>query len=312
MGSWNNAASRGGAAWMRRACAALAALAVAASSAWAQAPAPRKLAVADGVELAVRSAGAGPVPVIFLHGYSLSMDTWDKVVGKFPAARYRTVAYDLRGFGDSSKPADGHSMHQHARDLAALMDGLQIPRAVLVGHSLGGAIGQEFATLYPERVLALVSSDAFARHQPLPGASDAVRQRAQSFGTSEQNRALLQGAVPRYFDARNAQPADVERFLAIALKSSTAALRDQLLDAYAAPALDAAKYRALAVPVLAVSGATDTVVPVANAIALSDVVPGAEIALVPRAGHSPMWEQPDAWLRPVLDFLDRRVAPPAR
>lgn len=267
----------------------------------------RKVAIGDGVELAVKVEGRGPVPVFFLHGYSLSMDTWDKVIGRFPAQRYTTYAYDLRGFGDSSKPATGHSMAQHARDLAALMDRLQVPRAVLVGHSLGGAISQEFATLYPQRVLALVSSDAFARHLPLPGANDAIRKRAESFGTPEQNREILKSAVPRYFDPRNANPADIEKFIGIAAKSSAAALREQLIDAYAAPTLDVARYRALRMPVLAISGAMDTVVPVAQAIALSDVVPDAELVLVPRTGHTPMWERPEAWVQPVLDFLQRRV-----
>lgn len=271
------------------------------------APTMQKVAIGNGVDLAVKKSGQGPVPVIFMHGYSLSMDTWDKAIERFPADRYTRYAYDLRGMGDSAKTPTGHSMQQHAKDLAALMDRLQLQRAVLVGHSLGGAIAQEFTIDNPGRVLALVSSDAFARHQPLPGASDAVRKRAEGFGTVDQNRELLKGAVPRYFDPRNGNPADVERFLNIALKSSSAALRDGLIDAYAAPTLDAERYRRLRVPVLAMSGAMDNVVPVAQAIALSDVVPDAEIALVARAGHSPMWERPEAWVRTVLDFLNRRL-----
>jgi pimeloyl-ACP methyl ester carboxylesterase len=289
-------------------CAATCTLPATAQTAASAVPALQKIAVADNVELAVRKSGHGEVAVFFLHGYSLSMDTWDKVIDRFPAGRYTRYAYDLRGFGDSSQPDRGLTMQQHARDLAALMDQLQVKRAVLVGHSLGGAIGQEFAVTHPQRTLALVTSDAFARHLPLPGASDAIRQRAARFGTLEQNRELLKGAVPRYFDPRNVRPADIERFLAIALKSSTIALRDQLIDAYSAPALDAGRYRELRVPVLAVSGAVDLVVPVAQAIAVSDIIPDAEITLVPKAGHTPMWEQPDAWLRPVLEFLDRRVA----
>jgi pimeloyl-ACP methyl ester carboxylesterase len=269
----------------------------------------RKVPIGGDVELAVRSGGQGPVPVIFVHGYSLSMDTWDKVIPMFPTARYTTIAYDLRGFGDSSKPASGFTMAQHVRDLAALMDRLQIRRAVLVGHSLGGAISQEFATLYPERVLAFVTSDAFARFNPMPGVSEAVRKRADGFGSVEQNREMLKGAVPRYFDPRNANPADVEKFLAITLKSSTPALRDQLIDAYAGPQLDIEKYRRLSMPVLAATGAMDNVVPAVNAIAISDVVPDSELLMVPRTGHTPMWERPEAWAGPVVNFLDRRVRP---
>ena len=196
-----------------------------------------------------------------------------------------------------------------AADVQALLVGFGFEDALLVGHSLGGAISQEFATLYPERVLAFVTSDAFARFNPMPGVSEAVRKRADGFGTIEQNRELLKGAVPRYFDPRNANPADVEKFLAITLKSSSAALRDQLIDAYAGPQLDIEKYRRLPMPVMAATGAVDNVVPAANAIAIADVVPDSELLMVPRAGHTPMWERPEAWAGPVVNFLDRRVKP---
>ncbi|MBV7484645.1 alpha/beta fold hydrolase [Bordetella sp. BOR01] len=288
----------------RRLAPAMAMLPIAVSAA----PEPRRVDVGASVELAVDIRGSGPIPVVFMHGYSLSRQTWDKVISRLPADRYTTYAYDLRGFGDSSKPESGHTMRQHAQDLAMLMDRLQLPHAVLIGHSLGGAIGQEFALRHPDRVLALVSSDAFARHVPLPGISDALRQRAASFGTPEQNRRILASAVPRYFDPRNASASDIDMFVGMTMQASTPALRDQLLDAYSAPTLDADQYRQLRIPVLAISGATDTVVPVANAIALGDIVPGSEIALVPRAGHTPMWERPDDWARQVLDFLDRRVS----
>lgn len=267
----------------------------------------QRVRVEPGVELAYRKGGNGPVPVFLLHGYSLSMDTWEKVVRKFPADRYTTYAYDLRGFGDSSKPATGNNMAQHVKDLAALMDQLKVQRAVLIGHSLGGAIGQEFAATYPERTMALVSSDAFARFSVAPPVNDAIRKRAEGFGTIEQNRELLKGAVPRYFDPRNQNATDIERFIAITLKASTPALRDQLLDAYAFPQIEVAKFRALTIPVLAATGAVDNVVPANNAILIADVVPGSEILMVPRTGHSPMWEDPDGWARPVLEFLARRL-----
>lgn len=60
---------------------------------------------------------------------------------------------------------------------------------------------------------------------------------------------------------------------------------------------------------LAATGAVDNVVPANNAILISDTVPDSEILIVPRAGHSPMWERPEAWGGPVVDFLNRRVKP---
>ena len=263
--------------------------------------------IGGGVELAVRRSGHGGIPVVFIHGYSLSADTWARVLPNFPEETYTRIAYDMRGFGDSSKPEGGHTMYQHALDLHALLDRLGIGKAVLVGHSLGGAVSQYFATLHPERLLAIVSCDAFAQFNPLPGMDEAKQKRVDSFGTKEQNRAVQEGAVERYFDPRNLEADSVPLFAEIALKSSTQALRDQLIDCYVAPPLDAARFEALTMPLLALTGATDIVAPVQQAIDLSDRVPGSELAVMARCGHTPMWEMPDEWSRLVLDFLSRRV-----
>jgi pimeloyl-ACP methyl ester carboxylesterase len=266
------------------------------------------ISVGSGVDLAVRNSGRGRIPVVFLHGYSLSAETWDRVLPFFSEGTFTRISYDLRGFGDSSKPENGYTMHQHALDLHALLDRLGLEKAVLIGHSLGGAIIQRLATLHPERVLAFVSCDAFAQFNTLPGMDEAKRRRADSFGTREQNRAVLESAVARYFDPRNAERESIELFVGIALKASSAALRDQLMDAYCAPSVDVTKYEALRMPVMALSGATDVVAPVQQAIDLSDRVPESELAVIPRTGHTPMWEAPEAWARLVLDFLHRRVA----
>ena len=263
--------------------------------------------IGDGIELAASRSGYGKTPVVFIHGYSLSLDTWDRALPHFPEESFARIAYDLRGFGASSKPATGYTMHQHAIDLKALLDALGIGKAVLIGHSLGGAISQYFATLFPDRLLAYVSCDAFAQFNALPGMDATKQARADSFGTPEQNRAVLEGAVSRYFDPRNSDPETLALFIEIALRASSVALRDQLIDAYTAPSIPVDMYRELTIPVLAVTGATDIVVPVQQAIDLSNEVPGSEIALIARSGHTPMWETPYEWARPIVDFLKRRV-----
>lgn len=263
--------------------------------------------IGSGIELAASRSGHGTTPIVFIHGYSLSLDTWERALPYFPEESFTRIAYDLRGFGASSKPATGHTMHQHAIDLKALLDVLGIDKAVLIGHSLGGAISQYFATLFPDRLLAYVSCDAFAQFNVLPGMDATKQARADSFGTPEQNRAVLEGAVSRYFDPRNSNPETLALFIEIALRASSVALRDQLIDAYTAPSIPVDKYRALTIPVLAVTGATDIVAPVQQAIDLSNEVPGSEIALIARSGHTPMWETPCEWARPIVDFLKRRV-----
>jgi non-heme chloroperoxidase len=272
-----------------------------------QAAGPIKIKIDGDIEIAVQKLGHGPIPVVLIHGYSLSLATWDKVVPLFPADKYTTYAYDLRGFGDSSKPDGGFNYRQHTDDLHALLRALKISRAVIIGHSIGGQIGQEFILRYPNEALALVTSGALARSLPPVGYTDAIRARVNSYGTPEQNRKVLEVAVPRYFDPRNVNKDDIELFTAIASKSSTVALKEQLIDIFSAPALSLDQFRAITVPVLVISGSSDPIGTIAQAVALTDVIPGSELAVVERAGHSPMWERPDAWMQRVLPFLDRRL-----
>src|SRR3989454_10234428 len=84
------------------------------------------------------------------------MYAWRKTLGAVRAAGYRVVAFDNRGFGFSDKPPHGYDNAAYARLLAAFMDSLHVPDAVLVGHSMGGAIAAEAAIAWPDRVRGLV------------------------------------------------------------------------------------------------------------------------------------------------------------
>jgi pimeloyl-ACP methyl ester carboxylesterase len=109
--------------------------------------------VVNGVRLACRVEGQGP-PVLLLHGLGGSHAAWRKQGPEF-ARRYRVVAPDLRGFGASERQ-EPFTVQQHARDAAALLDALGIPRAHVVGLSMGGAVAMELALSEPQRVAGLV------------------------------------------------------------------------------------------------------------------------------------------------------------
>ena len=109
--------------------------------------------VVNGVRLACRVEGQGP-PLLLLHGLGGSHDDWRKQVPEF-ARRYRVVAPDLRGFGASERQ-EPFTVQQHARDAAALLEALGIPRAHVVGLSMGGAVAMELALSEPQRVAGLV------------------------------------------------------------------------------------------------------------------------------------------------------------
>jgi 3-oxoadipate enol-lactonase len=108
-----------------------------------------------GGELYYEVAGHGPNAVVLIHPGLWDRRTWDREFGLLPDLGYVTLRYDVRGYGKSSRLIPGEAF-SNVRDLAAVMDAAGIPRAALVGCSMGGAIAIDFALEHPERVWALV------------------------------------------------------------------------------------------------------------------------------------------------------------
>ena len=91
----------------------------------------------DGTQLFVNDWGAGP-PIVLIHGWPLHSGMWDYQAPYLASQGYRVVAYDRRGFGRSEQPWNGYDYDTLADDLAAVIDGLQLEGATLVGFSMGG------------------------------------------------------------------------------------------------------------------------------------------------------------------------------
>ncbi len=110
-----------------------------------------------GARLVYEVAGDGPA-VVLIHGFGLDMRMWDPQVGPL-AARFTVVRYDCRGFG-ASGPLDPAVPYTHAGDLVALLDHLDVGRAVLAGLSFGGRVALQAALAAPDRVCGLALLDA--------------------------------------------------------------------------------------------------------------------------------------------------------
>ena len=125
------------------------------------------LARPDGVRIAYRRIGArrraGKAPALLLHGLASNLTRWSEFVERTTLAEQRDVIrVDLRGHGDS--PARGRlSLEGWCDDLLALLDAIEAPRALLVGHSLGAQVALACATRAPQRVAALVLIDPVFR-----------------------------------------------------------------------------------------------------------------------------------------------------
>jgi non-heme chloroperoxidase len=92
---------------------------------------------------------------ILLHGYSDSSFSFSRVMPLLPP-ELRVIAPDLRGHGHSSRPANGYRIGDFTADVISMMDSLSIPRAVIVGHSMGSFVAQAIAERSPERISSLV------------------------------------------------------------------------------------------------------------------------------------------------------------
>src|SRR5512135_954239 len=108
---------------------------------------------ANGINLYYESTGQGQ-PLVFIHGLGSSTRDWEYQIPTF-SQNYQVIAFDLRGHGQSAKPAGPYSMKMYAADLAGLLAGLGVKSAHLVGISLGGAVAFQFALDYPAAVKTL-------------------------------------------------------------------------------------------------------------------------------------------------------------
>jgi pimeloyl-ACP methyl ester carboxylesterase len=146
----------------------------------------------NGTRLHYEVAGEGPT-VVLIHGLGLDMRMWDDQF-EVLAARYRVIRYDLRGFGKSAPQTDVRFLH--AEDLRALLDHLEVPKANVIGLSLGGTIALQYALLFPECLLSLIlvdsALDGFDWSDEWEAAYTAIQERAAQAGASAGNKMWME------------------------------------------------------------------------------------------------------------------------
>ena len=114
-----------------------------------------KVQLAEDLEIAYFDEGSGPATLVFIHGLGSYAPAWKKNIEGLKGD-FRCIAIDLPGYGKSSKGYYEASMTYYATVLRDFLDALNIPRATLVGHSMGGQIALTAALAYPDRVEKLV------------------------------------------------------------------------------------------------------------------------------------------------------------
>ncbi len=232
-----------------------------------------------------RVAGAGP-PVVLLHGLGGSGRWWGRNVASL-AARFRVHLVDLAGFGES-RGVPRVAVAEGAGLLAAWMDGIGLGRAVVVGHSMGGRIAADLAAEAPERVdrLVLVAAAIFPAGRP--------RYRIVALARS----------------LRHTSPAILPLLAADAYRAGPRAVVGAARELLGAA--EEERLRRVSAPTLVVWGEHDGIVPLAIGERLARLIPRAELAVIPGAGHNPMWDRPAEFDRLVVGFLSGEREPPPK
>ena len=268
---------------------------------------------ADGGSLHVVERGRGR-PLLLIHGITLQAGIWAPQLHGL-ADRYRVVAMDVRGHGRSRAGSDGFGRRIAARDVATVLEHLDLRDAVIVGHSMGGMILMEFAgdhaPVLEERVAGVVFMNT-AAYELLPRA---VLPAARALGRRVRARFEAGRPIPERpigeddlswvmaraaFGSRpSARAVDqVRHYLGEVPQSTSLPSWIDLLDHDARQALGATR-----TPSLILVGSRDLLTPVAAARRIAQFLPHARLEVLPRAGHQLMQERPAEVCRLLDEFV---------
>ena len=272
-----------------------------------------KFADVNGIRLHYLTAGQGD-PVVLLHGFAETSHMWLPLVAKL-ADRDTVIAPDLRGFGQSSAPADGYTKAAMAEDIHALVKSLKFDRIRLVGHDIGLMVAYAYAAQYPAEVDRIVLMEAF-----LPGVGDwntvfLLRDLWHFHFYGKTPLALVTGRERIYLehfwndfaaDPEKSVPENDRHFYAKAYaQAGHMAAGMEVFRAFAKDAEDFAGFAKtkLTMPMLVLSGekAGGPFLIEQGKMVASDV----EGVLVKGSGHWLMEEAPDVVIPKLVEFLNR-------
>jgi 2-succinyl-6-hydroxy-2,4-cyclohexadiene-1-carboxylate synthase len=270
---------------------------------------------ADGpLELTIAEAGAGGRPLVLVHGFTGAKEDFADFLDLLAEHGWHVVAPDLRGHGESAKPEDesAYTFDLFATDLLSLLDAVGFERTVVLGHSMGGMVVQTAALRAPERFEAIVLMDTSHRGLKAdPGLVELGIAIAR-----EEGIAAVMAAQDGLDDGPLGTPADqrvrAERpgyaeFGARKMLASSPAMYAAMLRTITDHSDDGDRLddlRTLRAPTLVLVGDQDAPF-LRPSERMAEAIPGAELVVIPDAGHSPQFEAPDAWWAALNGFLSR-------
>jgi pimeloyl-ACP methyl ester carboxylesterase len=247
-----------------------------------------------GVRLFYIDTGGSGTPLVLMHAATGSVRAWEHQIPAFTAAGYRVVTFDRRGWG-RTETAVGSAPGTAADDLIALMDHLHIDRFHLVGTAAGGFVAFDTALSFPTRLRSIVVANSIGGVQDEEFLALGRRIRPPEFTAMP---AELREVSPSY---RAGNPEGTRKWVELEHIS-----RPPGQPAPAQPLknrITFSQLETITVPTMLLTGDADMFAPPPVMRMFAARIKRAETLVVPEAGHSTYWEQPDVFNRAVLNFI---------
>lgn len=246
--------------------------------------------------------GHGP-PVLLIHGISGAASSWFPIIDDL-AEVFNPITLDLRGHGDSAKPASGYLYPDYIADLDAALNALELDHPLIVGHSLGGIVTLWWAATQPDRAAGLAIEDAPLR------SGEAFRPAFDRWTTLN---AMSRGELRAHYAAEYPDWSDDQLDERSRLMNGTAAavFSELRADSLAHEGVDRiAEITGIVSPVLLVHGdlASGGMVVPGDAAELATRLPNARTIRVPESGHTLHRDRKAEFLAVVLPFLRQHAA----
>ncbi|GAA1484728.1 alpha/beta fold hydrolase [Brachybacterium fresconis] len=267
----------------------------------------------DGITLFVEDSGGSGHPVVLIHGWPLSGESWAHQRDALDQAGYRVITYDRRGFGRSDKPQDGYDYDTLAADLTAVLTQLDVHDVTLVGFSMGGGeVVRHLGTQGSPRVRAAVLASAVPPYllqtddnPEGPLTRDAAAQLRE--GLEQDRDAFFADFATGFFTAGDqlaVDQAEVDEAVRMSRQSDQGAAL-ACMEAWATTDFRE-DLRAIDVPLLIIHGDSDGTVPFeGSGKRTHEAVPGSELVLIPGGPHGLNASHPEQFNKALLDFLGR-------
>jgi 3-oxoadipate enol-lactonase len=255
----------------------------------------------NGISMAYDDQGSGPA-VVLIHGFPLNRKMWRPQFNALPAAGFRLITPDLRGFGESDAPDGPYSIDLFADDVAGLLDHLEIERAVIGGMSMGGYILCNLLERYPERLNGACfittrpnADDEEGKARRLQLAQEVLKIGPQVIADSFEQILFAEESIVQ----RPKLVAEVYGWMTGTVSRGLAggllAMRERkdytpLLGSFTLPAL-------------AIGAEEDKAAPPEKAREIAAGVPGCRLCIIPHAGHMANLENPGDFNSCLLEFL---------